>query len=414
MELDNLITSFKSANQSLRKRAIALGILMILAIALRYSENTRYKKVIGLMDYQYALEQVAELPDSTFRMLINGDWELEKKYFLSELNTETAFHYSLFKQIKLNNYKRDLIIEEIANIDQKIENCNQQQSIGLLGMTIPLEPVAYLSLIFVLIVFHDFTQIMIIRNRIYRRIRGRNLSQWELGFEFFGFHIETNNSTLKFLRFTSSLIIGVLVTCPLITSYLMMDLNNSNNSFLFFLNLICFLLIIVDTIILFHVENIGNFRYFCNFFLGRHNISRLKMIFFWACSLSLILVVNIALGAVLISEHGMAGVWFCLMNVVPPVSLFLALIYTQKNPTKKNRAVRAGLILLNVFWIFITYRSLAIFDRLLDSEHEIDELAQGFFVIIIFCLVYSFVYIKFFMDSKRIVKNRIVHKPKTK
>ena len=81
MELEDLITSFKSANQSLRKRAITLGVLMILAIALRYSENIRYKKVYDLLVYQENLEQVKGLPDSTFRAVVDGEWELQKRYF---------------------------------------------------------------------------------------------------------------------------------------------------------------------------------------------------------------------------------------------------------------------------------------------------------------------------------------------
>ncbi|MNV02957.1 hypothetical protein D3C71_931980 [compost metagenome] len=405
MEFEDLIASFKSANQSLRKRAIALGVLMTLAIALRYSENIRFEKVFNLKEYQYSLERIAVLPDSTFRLVVDGDTDLEKEYFsLNELDSENGYHYRLFEKIRLNNYQRELVIKAMDEVDQKIENYNQQQSIGILGLTIPLEPVAYLSLVFVLIVFHDFTQIIIVRNQIYRKIREQNLSRWKLGFEFFGFYNQSNNSTLKFLRFTSSLITGVLIVCPLITSYLMMDLNNSNNVFLFLLNIVCFLLIVIDTIIIFHTENIGNFRYFCNFYLGRHNVGTFEMRMIWGFPLSLMVSVNLALSAILIGTLGTPGIVYCLMSLVPPVFLFFSLIYTQKNPTKRNRAIRSGLLVLNIFLVFITFRCFSIIDRI--TGHDIDKLGEGFVGILLCCLAYSSIYRWFFMDGKKTRKLR--------
>lgn len=405
-ELNNLIESFRSANQSLRKRAIALGVLMILAIALRYSENVRFTKVSNLVDYQYGLEQIAVLPDSTFRAVIDGDWELEKKYFYAYgQNGEELTRYRLFETVKLNDYDRKLVKEAITEIDQRIESYNEQQSIGILGLAIPLEPVAYLSLVFVLVLFHDFTQIIIVRNQIYRRIRGQNLFEWKLGVEFFGFYNPDNNSTLKFMRFTSSIITGVLITCPLVTSFLMMSINNSNSLFLFLLNIVCFLLIVIDTMIIFHTENIAGARYFANFYLGRHNTSKFKMRFVWGFPLALILSINLGVGMLFIEEFGLSGIVYCLMSLVPPIPLFFALVLTQKNPTKRNRAIRTGLLLLNVFWILVTVFVLSTIHKL--TGHKIDKLGEVLVVAIFLCALYAFIYMKFFMDGKRTKRKRI-------
>jgi len=202
MEVEKLIESFKSANQSLRKRAIAIGILMLIAIALKYSEQVRYDRVVALIDYEYSLETISKLSDSNFRNAINGDGP---QYF-SEFNVENAGRYRLFDKVKADNYQRTLVSQAIDDIEQEYERLNEAKSIGLFGMTIPLEPVIYLSLIFVLVIFHDFAQIIILRNQVYRRIRKVNTRSGELGFEFFGFYNHSRSPGSTFLRLVSSLI----------------------------------------------------------------------------------------------------------------------------------------------------------------------------------------------------------------
>ena len=400
METDDLISSFKSANQSLRKRAIALGILMMLAIALSYSESERSKKVSDLIDYQYGLEKVSRLSDSSFHKMIDDEWEFMSKYFsVYHENAELYANGRLFEKVKQNNYDRKLIYSAIEGIDNKIDACNEKQSIGILGLTIPLEPVAYLSLVFVLIMFHDFTQIIIVRNQIYRRIRGQKLPHWKLGFEFFGFYNPGKNASLRYLRFTSSLITVVLIICPLVTSFLMTNLNNSNSLFLFLVNIVCFTLIVIDTMIIFNTENIAGFRYFSNLYLGKHNTSKFKLRLIWAIPLSFILTVNLALGFVITEVFVLSGIIYCLMSLVPPSLLYYALVITQKKPTKRNRAFRAGALLLNLYWLLSTI--FVLFSTVISSEHDLDELGGTFIAVMFFCTLYSLIYMKFFMDRRR-------------
>ena len=405
MELEDLITSFKSANQSLRKRALALGVLMIIAVGLRFAETARSEKVSNLLTYQSALASIADLPDSTFRALIDGNTDLEKEYFpMTDFNQEMVFHYRLMEKIRLNNYGREPLILEINDIDKKILDENRQQSISLLGLTIPLEPVAHLSLIFVLIVFHDFTQIMVIRNQVYRRISHQKLSQWKLGTEFFGFYFSGNNSTLKFIRFTSSLITGVFVLCPIVTSYFMMYVNNSQNSIWLILNITCFLIIVIDSVLIFYVENIAGFRYFSNFYLGRHSASASKMVAIWAISISFFIVTNLGLSIALIQDLGYPGVEYLLMTTVPPVALFFVLIAAKKNPSKIIRALRTCLLMINLFLVVVSIRAFSIAYRL--TKFEIHEVKENVIVVTIFCLVYSFIYMRFFMHGKKASRKR--------
>lgn len=400
MEAEKLIESFKSANQSLRKRAIALGILMILAVALSYSESERFKKVSDLTEYLFSLEQLSRLPDSSFQKMIDDEWEFSSKYYsLFPENGEMYANSRLFEKVKYNNYDRKLIFSVIEEIDQKIESCNEKQSIGILGLTIPLEPVAYLSLVFVLIMFHDFTQIIIVRNQIYRRIRGQKLPHWKLGFEFFGFYNPGKNASLKYLRFTSSLITVVLIICPLVTCFLMTNINNSNSFFLFLINIICLILIVIDTVIIFYTENIAGFRYLSNLYLGKHNTGKLKLRLIWATPLLFMLTVNLGLGFAIMDEFFMSGILYCFMSFIPPSLLYYSLVVTQKKPTKRNRAFRTGSLLLNLFWIFSTV--YALFSTARFSENRLDELGLTLIAAIFLCLLYSLIYMKFFMVRRR-------------
>lgn len=54
-DVPELIQSFKDANKTLRKRAITIGVLMLLSIALKYMEYSRQENIFDLVNYQLRL-----------------------------------------------------------------------------------------------------------------------------------------------------------------------------------------------------------------------------------------------------------------------------------------------------------------------------------------------------------------------
>lgn len=395
MEVEKLIESFKSANQSLRKRAITIGILMIIAIALGFSEKTRSEHISELLEYEYGLDTISRLPDSSFRQVINGGGQ---EYF-AEYTSENVMRFHLFNKVKNNDYQKSIITTAIDEIIGKIKEYNKDQSIAILGMTIPLQPVAYVSLILVLIVFHDFTQIIIFRNQVYRRIRKRNLRPWELGFEFFGFYHNTINPGLTFLKFISTIITSFLILCPAFTGYLMLDLNDSNNGYLSLLNIICFILIVIDTLIIFHTENILNFRYLCNRYLGKHNIPLGTMKVIWGGPILVILALDLITSIVLYDLHGMLGAYYFIMRLIPAVPLYFFLNLAYHSPTKINRVIRLGLILINIFWVYVCFHEVLEVHNW--TMPRIWLLANFLFFTILFSSIFSFIYMIFLMSPKR-------------
>jgi len=204
-DLEKIISSFKEANQNLRKKAISIGVLMILTIGLTYMESKRLATVYNLIGYQYQLREINTLPDSSFQKVINGDKE---KYFPTFSSRTNLDYIRLFEKVKFEKYNRALIEQEIDEADKTIEDLNKVESIGILGLNIPIEPVTYGGMIIILILFHDFTQIIMFRNQIQRKLKKFKIADWELGSESFGFFNRVETPAIKFLRFTSSIIAG--------------------------------------------------------------------------------------------------------------------------------------------------------------------------------------------------------------
>lgn len=405
MEIDTekLIESFKASNQSLRKRVISIGVLMILTISLRYSENVRFTTVIELVTYQSKLEEIIDLPNDEFRKVINGNI---KDYFVGStrvaLNDTEIEYRQLFSRVKYSDYQKSVFQEGIDDAINRVNEINKGESIGIIGLNVPIEPVTYLSLIFILILFHDFAQIIIYRNRVFRQIRRRKVPYWKLGFEFFGFYNNTSDSRLNFLKLTTSIITGALVLCPIITSFLMLDFYQTNNPLVTIFNIFCFILIIVDTVLIFHYENIWNFRYYCNLYLGRYNISKWKMRLIWILSMAPILWINIALVTMNMGDeifYKYLSIIFFLLFSLPIILLFIFLNITFDKPTNRNRSIRSGLIVLNIFWVYAIIKEFIFFLKW--GSHNIEMGVSILFFTFIFSIVYSVIYGKYFMNRKQ-------------
>lgn len=400
MEPNNLIDAFKAANQSLRKRAITIGVLMMIAVALRYSENKRMEKVLDLLQYECYLDAVYRLPENTFKKLINGEEEVHLECLPPISGEDDGY---LFEKIKMADYKRGLLLTAITETEREIDNFNKEQSIGILGITIPFEPVAYLSLVFILIIFHDFTQVFVFRNQVYRRIQKGIKHPWELGIEFFGFYHNRKNPGVRFLKFASVIITSALILCPALTGYLMLQLNPFRNNTFTIINLLCFVIIVIDTLIIFHTENILNFRYACNWYLGKHNTDMWMVKWSWFMTLLLMLTFGLGIGWAVYMNYGAIGIYISLLGLIPPIPLYIFLRITHKRPTVLHRSIRAGLLVLNVFWLYTLLHDLLLLDEW--TFYAVERLGAVLFFATLFSAVFALAYGKRFI-SQRTRRNR--------
>lgn len=398
MESGGLIDSFKAANQSLRKRAITLGVLLLVAIALKYSEQDRFEQVSGLVDYQSSLAIIYNLPDSSFKDVVNGDHE---QYF-TEFVDYNLDRFRLFEKVKEQNYERTLVSNTIDEIENKIEILNKNKSIDVIGITIPLEPIVYLSLIFILIVFHDFSQIVVFRNQVFRRLRTTLKQPWELGFEFFGFYNDSKNSGVIFLKAIASIITTLFIISPIATSLLILGLNRSGSMLLGFVNASCLIIIVIDTIVLFYVENRLNFRFLSHRFLGKHNLGLRRMRVIWLLPIVVIITLELIAGIILSLHFGTNGIFFFLLCVTPLIPLYFVLERTFKKPNYLNRSLRSGLLLLNIYWVISIFYELIFREEWLMKDIEL--MAIALLISILFSGFFGFIYGKYFISRIKVKK----------
>ena len=388
-EIEKIIGLFKEANQSLRKRAISIGILMIISISLTYTEARRLEDVMSLINYQYKLKEINKLADSVYIKVIEGD---NDKYFPPASNNNYEY-IRLFERVKFNNFDRTLIEKAIDDTEIKIEEVNKGNSINIVGLNIPLVPVTYMGMVIILILFHDFTQIITFRNQIQRKIRKFKIPEWELGFELFGSYNNKKDPAFVFLRFTSSMISGILIICPLITSFLILDLNNSNSDLLSFLNIFCFCIIITDTVIILYTENVWSFRFYSNTFLTKRTKYKSKKRIIWLTPMVLLCSLHLGIATAISSSIIISVLYFALV-CLPLIPLFIFLERTYENHTKFNRIIRASLLIVNIFWIYVMFNSA--FGYSVWGYYQIQLLLSIFFIALGVSLGVSFVYMKYF------------------
>ena len=396
-DAEKLIVGFKEANKSLRRRAITIGVLMILTVGLVYMESIRYSTIVDLLNYQYRLEKINELPDSTFKAVINGN---DAEYFpVLDHCSSCLGHRQLFEKIKVSAYDRKLMVEAIGEIDVRMEDTNKEKSITILGFSISIKPMYYLFFAIMLILFHDFTQIIIYRKIIHRRIRAKKLPHWMLGFELFGFYGEPNKSSLKFVKFTSDLITTLFIICPLATGIMMMNLvRGGSTEILTILNFTCLVFIITDTIIIFYSENIWGFRVISNLLLGNYRISKFSLQKSWLMISSALAFLYFLITLCDFNGSIAAKLGFFVLSVTPVIGLYFVILECYDAPTKVLKGIRTSLLIINLGWLLQT--SLAINPERLYSFDDVWNMVDSFSIISVIAVVISFTYVRYFFIDR--------------
>lgn len=395
-DLNDLVSSFKEVNKTLRKRAITIGILMFLSIGLTYMEYSRLNGVYDLLIYQEKLEKINELDTTAFKKVIDEDG---LEYFHWDDRCSSCYeHTTLFRKIKAENYSKTIFVNAIERIDEQIDQLNKDKYFNIVGFSISLEPINYVFFLFMLVLFHDFTQLLLYRDDIYRKIKRLHVPTWKLGFELFGSYTPVSNSSSIFVRFISSVITSLFILCPFITGILMISLRtNVDNILLDIVNLACFVFIIIDTLIIFYNRS-RKFRFWGNFLLGNYNTSLPFLKKVWLiilCAFTIILMDESFLSTK--ADFGVKLFYF-IMNLSPFISLFFVLVKCYHSPNKFWQGVRSGLMILSFTWLclIITRTNYNNFF----SQSNLEDLFGAFILISFVSGLIALFYIRFFQVNK--------------
>lgn len=401
-EIASLLSNFKEANKTLRSRAITIGVLFLIIIGLRYSESERLTSVLGLSGYQYQLEKIMELKDTAFKRVIDGDKE---QYFPITKSCYSYEYQNVFKKIQYNNYDKKILLDYIVSIDAQMDKLNENKSVNILGFSIALTPLCYVFFFLMLIIFHDFTQTILYRKKTYHQLKKLNTQDWKFGNELFGFFEESDKPSLRFVRFISSFITSCFIVIPFINSMLLLNYNAIGSSdfaeLLIPLNIVCIIIISLNTLIIFYSENILNIKYLAKIILGNYASLAKNQRLIW--------IMTLAFPAVIFFEDAInyymatvsLKIGMLIIHFFSLVTLYFILIKCKSSPTKFYRGVRAFLLIFNFIWLyFVMFQSSP--NYYIKTVRDLSYIDSIFYMWLFFAFiafVISVIYTRFYMPN---------------
>jgi hypothetical protein len=399
-DIDLLINSFKDANKALRKRAVSIAVLMFLTLGLLYLHNDTWDKIDSLWNYQQQLEGLLKLNDSTFRRTIDsGDGE---SIIPIRGCVTCPERYKLFESVKTSNYNKKPIEAAIYDIDTQVSAIEEDKQINILGFSIPIKPLYYVFFIIILVLFHDFTQVILFRKRIYQKMKIWDIPDWKMGFELFGTHEYSNKQASRFIRFISSTLTGVAILMPLVASILFIKIPNSlnaGNMILFVINLACLAFIIIDTIIIFYTDNLWHFRIMRNVYLGNYKMTKMELTKLWSSLMGFFLLIRFAYTFFDNQETLIYQCLYLLISVTPMVLTCLIIVITHRKYSRGMVILRTIFITTTCFFSVLLFISEKHF--LIDGRIDFYKLLELLIVSLGIAMLSSIVYVDYFSAYRR-------------
>lgn len=402
-DIDKLIESFQRANRVLRHRIILMGLFMIITLGLLVIKDKKEDRIERLMAAQHQLEKLRDLPDSLLQKRIEDRPYVNDTLFEALLYADYEPDVFFYK-LKQSNYNdKTIIVNLIEDSGKEINEAHRASTVSLFGVSLPLDPWYYLSFLIMLILFHDFTQIMLYRASLMEKLYFQPIEEWKLGFEIFGQYHQSPDPATKFVRLISNTLAGALILCPLITTILLFDVSEGNSwryPALSILNLVCLCLIASDTLLLLYRENLLWFKDFISIATGANNApnNRGWRWMIWIVILSYSIIALILIGTVLYELSFLTLAGFLLISCGSFVLLVYSLWKCFKTPENKVwRGIRLASLLMGVFWWVFILKEPSPYIRYNDGMMN-DVLAFS----IVFALVSSliaYIYIKYFSEE---------------
>ncbi|MDO6431559.1 hypothetical protein Q4E93_13220 [Flavitalea sp. BT771] len=405
---DQLLSTIKTTDISLRKRAVIIGVLTLVAWGLlqsyRISEN---KNFIYVVDVEL-LEQFKN--SGTPKNFIEAD-SLEPLY---DIIDKDAIYY---KVAKSGYVDKDAIVEaitEVKNLRRSVQN--DEKTIGILGLNAPFTPWLFISPFILLILFHDLSEQIFHRKSLLANIQTSAGGDWEKSIPFMGFHsYSRKDGESKFLQYISTLLVCAFLCCPLITCILLVDQvfgidyagHSKPNVFFRTWGYICTSIIATDTILIFYSENIIKFKYAVDLLSGKtgntstHMKNKMQNMRIWVGFFLLLLqsMVAAALGEASIDSIILyfTVILFC------HTMLFLSMWKSNQYPTSTAwKTIRMWAIFTNLFLVFIAFRVLSLL-KFLSSSNISGILSEWAVISLIAAVLAPLIYKKFIKEGSSTV-----------
>jgi hypothetical protein len=359
-----LITLYQSTSKLLRNRAIFMGTLFIIMVGLFRTVESNTQKRWAYYHVKYDMRCIVESDSmlATFDSVLYGSL-MNEHYYNSGFSSErfNLLRYELSK----SNFKDPApiyaVIRELDTLEDAIGDKLENYQISVLGFTTSIAYWIYLSPIILLLLYHDFTMKIFYRRGLREKLKKLNVAGWKLGAELFGFEFDSGDTPVnRFIKIITSVFVSTLLLLPLIPAlygvYFYMNETSAEDfsPALIFILWLCPLIISIDIILVYYVENLLAVRHVTAFFakiLGaRATITAAVLSGIYSFSIFALLTFvshfEYEYGFI---DYGLAVTLLITLSILPFSIYHLA----KKWPNKWFRAGRIVGRVLNAYWTFI-------------------------------------------------------------
>jgi hypothetical protein len=270
---DTLIQNLQQANRLIRSRAVILTFFLILMMGFSLSIKQEDQELQALnRGYDRLLRLFT--PDS-MKVILTRD---SLKY-LSDGNLIGPYMSVevLYDQLKRDSFKNTQPLYVAVNeLDTELREKKQEQqkaTVSIGGFSTPIRPIMILAPILLLLLYHDFSIIMLYRRKLEQKMIERKIDIWKVGPETVGHYmLEFLPNRLKHIKVLWGIIQMVILFLPVLPAiyfclYSVMQYQITGGVFI--INLICCFLIFIDFLVVLDSENILGLRDVSMVFSGK-------------------------------------------------------------------------------------------------------------------------------------------------
>lgn len=371
-----LVEQLQVTNQLLRRQAIMIGLISFIALALMDLSQAQWDRNQALFHKIQLLENLRDAKD--LRKHVETNWREIDSALMHDLDTD-----ALLFELKQDNYSdRTPIVEAISQLKEKRRATwgISENTVSIMGVDIPIAFWFYLVPFIILLLFHNFTQIVQYRGNLIRKLG--IIEDWKQGPYLAGFrqHPQTD-AWGRYLQIISSFIAIGFLLFPLLVSFLFVmasyslttDFERAGTDIILALNWLCLCLLATDVLLILYQENILKFRSTLTWFTGTNSAdsndrisaereekrrgsektgSLLRSIIWFAIPLIMFLLHYYTQGAYdprqgIVLEYVLSAT---AMTAILPVSLFLGRRFPGSSLVRAAKFIG---VIVSVFWLSI-------------------------------------------------------------
>jgi len=391
IDKEEIIQALQNSNNALRQKALIIFLFLISAFGIYRLYDSQIVENEKLFDKILLLDKMKDAPD--LKKYIEDNRDMISMEFMHTIIDGDALIYIL----EQNNYMdRTAVVEAITKInEQRTKLFNNDGTINIIGISIQISSLLSVWPFVLAFFFQHLTHVVYFRKKLVTRMQELGIESYKLGIDFLSnSRVKEKTTVGNYLKLISSAITGFFLIVSLFAALFLVGffMKDLHSVVLTALSCACFLVILIDILIIIYEEDIMRLGYIIDFVSGNGD-STLKEDRMRAAALINFPVFMTALYTILGDENN--NIIPCLITVAfmaTFLSVSLWLCYISPN----NRlfvAMRFVGIIVNMFWFSFIMIFLIGWTRYTDAVNPY-EVIQLAFAIFLAASILSIFYVK--------------------